>query len=99
MTKIKFNYRPLPPQVTLQQSKIDGLGLHATVDIAAGYEIGRTHIMSFENDWIRTPLGGFVNHGEQPNCFNHSRHNHITLIAIKPIAKGEELTVYYRLDQ
>lgn len=99
MKKIKFNYRPLPPQVNLLTSEIDGLGLHASTDIPAGCEIGRTHTMSFENEWIRTPLGGFINHSDQPNCFNNLRHCHITLTTIKPISEGEELTVYYRLDQ
>jgi SET domain-containing protein len=59
---------------------------------------------------FRTPLGGFLNHSSTPNCFIHdwkatavdsdtglkSDFIESTLYAIKPIKKGEELTVYYR---
>ena len=59
---------------------------------------------------FRTPLGGFLNHSSTPNCFIHEAHSYVndsnniehwdfvesTLHTIKPIKKGEELTVYYR---
>jgi len=61
-------YRPLPQQLTIKNSAIEGLGLFATQDIKANSFIGVTHIRDeqFENKYIRTPLGGFYNHSNEP---------------------------------
>ena len=62
-------YKPLPNCLTVKKSPIEGLGLYATADIKANSFIGLTHIQdkSFENGYIRTPLGGFYNHSNEPN--------------------------------
>ena len=62
-------YRPLPKQLTIKNSSIEGLGLFATEDIKSNSFIGVTHIRDeqFENKYIRTPLGGFYNHSNEPN--------------------------------
>tara|TARA_X000001036_G_scaffold98985_1_gene92010 strand:+ start:1350 stop:1688 length:339 start_codon:yes stop_codon:yes gene_type:complete len=95
------HYKPLVEELTIQKSHINGLGLHATMNIKAGIFLGETHIWE-ERRWeyIRTPLGGFINHSENPNCFiNENIHYHNgqqrELYTIRPIQKGEELTVYY----
>jgi len=61
-------YRPLPNELTIKNSAIEGLGLFATKDIKANSFIGVTHIRDeqFENKYIRTPLGGFYNHSNEP---------------------------------
>ena len=61
-------YRPLPDELTIKNSPIEGLGLFATQDIKANSFIGITHIRDeqFENKYIRTPLGGFYNHSNDP---------------------------------
>ena len=61
-------YRPLPNELTIKNSLIEGLGLFATEDIKANTFIGVTHIRDeqFENKYIRTPLGGFYNHSNDP---------------------------------
>ena len=61
-------YRPLPNGLTIKNSPIEGLGLFATVDIKNNTFIGVTHIRDeqFENKYIRTPLGGFYNHSNNP---------------------------------
>ena len=61
-------YRPLPKELTIKNSPIEGLGLFATKDIKANSFIGITHIRDeqFENKYIRTPLGGFYNHSNDP---------------------------------
>ena len=61
-------YRPLPKQLTIKNSPIEGLGLFATENIKANTFIGVTHIRDeqFENKYIRTPLGGFYNHSNDP---------------------------------
>ena len=65
-------YRPLPEGLTIKQSKIDGLGLHASKSFDAGTKFGESHVLVHSRDrheWIRTPLGGFINHSDDPNCF------------------------------
>ena len=66
----KEKYRPLPPHVTIKPSKSGGLGLFATRDIDAELELGMTHYQEdkFQDGFLRTPLGGFINHAEQSNC-------------------------------
>ena len=61
-------YRPLPDGLTINNSPIEGLGLFATKNIKANSFIGVTHIRDeqFENKYIRTPLGGFYNHSNEP---------------------------------
>tara|TARA_B100000809_G_scaffold43721_1_gene37992 strand:- start:87 stop:452 length:366 start_codon:yes stop_codon:yes gene_type:complete len=101
-------YRPLPKGLTIGLSlNIHGLGLHAAEDLEAGVALGKTHIRA-RSTWARTPLGGFINHSEQPNCFildgavvevegiYNIGEDCKTLYTVVPIAKGEELTVYYR---
>tara|TARA_Y100000590_G_C15192465_1_gene815508 strand:+ start:213 stop:653 length:441 start_codon:yes stop_codon:yes gene_type:complete len=62
-------YRPLPKQLTIKNSPIEGLGLFAVANIKKNSFIGVTHIRDeqFENKYIRTPLGGFYNHSNDPN--------------------------------
>ena len=61
-------YRPLPKELTIKNSPIEGLGLFATQNIKKHCFIGITHIRDeqFENKYIRTPLGGFYNHSNEP---------------------------------
>ena len=62
-------YKPLPKQLTVRKSSIDGLGLYALEDIKRNSFIGVTHVRDeqFENKYIRTPIGGFYNHSNEPN--------------------------------
>jgi hypothetical protein len=62
-------YKPLPKTLTIKNSPIEGLGLFATEDIKKNSFLGVTHIRDeqFENKYIRTPLGGFYNHSNEPN--------------------------------
>ena len=62
-------YKPLPSSLTIKKSPIEGLGLYATENIKANSFIGLTHVRDndFENGYIRTPLGGFYNHSNEPN--------------------------------
>ena len=62
-------YRPLPDFLTIKKSPIEGLGLYSTQDIKANSFIGLTHVQdnNFDNGYIRTPLGGFYNHSNNPN--------------------------------
>jgi SET domain-containing protein len=92
-------YRPLPKYLTIAESKIEGIGLFATEDIPANTELGIGHVQDsrFENGWIRTPLGGFINHSETPNCRIEEKEDFLILVADCEILSGSELTLYYTL--
>jgi SET domain-containing protein len=50
------------------------------------------------DDWVRTPLGGFVNHSDSNNAEIKLVASNIRGLTTKrDIAKGEELTVFYTL--
>ena len=93
------SYKPLPASVTINNSEIDGLGLFALEDIKEGTYLGETHFKIDENrDWMRTPLGGFINHSEQSNAeISLTEENIRGLITKRDIVKGEEITVFYTL--
>ena len=61
-------YRPLPDGLTIKNSPIEGLGLFTNIEIKKNSYIGVTHIRDeqFDNKYIRTPLGGFYNHSNNP---------------------------------
>ena len=99
-------YKPLPKELRLGFSDIHDIGLFAKENIPVGTNFGMTHIQ-VSDTLIRTPLGGFINHQDNPNCekvkrfftneykqpaYNFSRWN---LITVKDIKEGEELTLNY----
>ena len=92
-------YRPLPRALEILKSDIEGHGLFATEDIPEGTELGISHVRDerFPNSYVRTPLGGFYNHSEEPNCEAYVDGDFIRLKTIKPIQQGEELTGFYWL--
>ena len=95
-----MTYRPLPKQVTIKQSAIDGLGLYSTDSLYPGQYLGITHVANdrFENGYIRTPLGGFINHSDTPNCeVREDVDRNLMLFALRQILPNEELTLKYNL--
>ena len=60
-------YKPLPESVTIKKSGIHELGLFADQDIKQATNLGMTHF-KVEDTIFRTPLGGFINHANEPNC-------------------------------
>ena len=93
-------YKPLPDSVTIKESLISGLGLFATERIPEGTLIGIVHHVDEHsaNGVIRTPLGGFGNHSDNPNCFKLLIEDTIWCIGAKiDIMAGEELTWSYPL--
>jgi hypothetical protein len=84
-----------PKNLTIEP-KIEGIGLFATENIDANTDLGIGWIKNeeFENGWIRTSIGGFVNHSDLPNCsfqFDESG-KYINLVTIKDVVMSEELT-------
>ena len=100
-------YTPLPDSLTIKTSRVNGLGLFAKEAIPQATNFGMTHVEIGEKI-LRTPLGGFINHANDPNCvkvellmtnhddpklkFDYKKWN---LVTIKDIKKDEEITLKY----
>jgi len=99
MIKEKNMYKPLPESLTIKTSKVNGLGLFAQEGIAQGTNLGISHI-KIDDDILRTPLGGFINHANEANAVKvELRDEKYTkkwsLVTLRDIKKGEELTLRY----
>ena len=100
--EIKKPYKPLPDYLAIGPSDIHGAGIIAKEDIPAEIDMGITHIYDpeFQHDYIRTPLGGFINHSVSPNCELVEDDNDVSYKRIKTLHKieaGKELTLKYSL--
>ena len=103
------NWRPLPVFLTIRESKIEGLGVFAIKPLKEGTDLGMTHIFDprFQDQYIRLPLGAFINHHEIPNCkavfFEEDpvlgEIKHIRIKALSDIQKGEEITIKYVINK
>ena len=60
-------YKPLPKNLTLGESEIHDIGLFAKENIKRDYQLGISHVQ-VGGELYRTPLGGFINHSDNPNC-------------------------------
>ena len=102
-------WRPLPDQITIKESKIEGLGIFATENLPPNTDLGISHVYDqrFPDNYIRLPLGAFINHHEMPNCraiVSESHETlgeikHIRIITDKSILSGEELTLNYIINK
>jgi hypothetical protein len=92
-------YNPLPDNLTIKKSNVEGLGLFAIENVEAEHIFGITHIQNsdFENGYIRTPLGGFINHSVKPNCVLIFDGDYLKLKSIDFIRDGEEITLKYQI--
>ena len=92
-------YRPLPDCLRVGESEIEGVGIIATEEITAGCNLGATHYprAGHLHGFIRTPLGGFINHSESPNCTKMEVDGVLFLVTLYRIVAGQELTVRYTL--
>ena len=96
-------YKPLPENLRLGFSDIHDIGVFVKEAIPRTTNLGMTHLQ-FGKNLIRTPLGGFLNHNDDPNCekvklkFTDDKNflfNKWNLITLKDIKEGEELTLTY----
>ena len=92
-------YRPLPDFLEVKKSKIEGSGLFSKIKLKPNTELGITHVRDerFQDGYVRTPLGGFFNHSNNPNCEAYPDGEFVKLRVIKEIQPGEELTATYWL--
>ena len=87
-------YQALPSRLHVKDSPIAGQGIFALEDIPAGFFLGMSHIIVDEVIY-RTPLGGFINHSDQPNCVKWSEDDKYFVKTLRKIQKGEELFLCY----
>jgi SET domain-containing protein len=98
-------YQPLPHNLAVKESPIHNLGIFAIEDIEKDTLLGITHVYNkgFLHSWIRTPLGGFYNHSDTPNCILVDSYlgaefvSTKTLVTLKDISAGDEITCTYTL--
>tara|TARA_B100000963_G_scaffold42181_1_gene31390 strand:- start:98 stop:412 length:315 start_codon:yes stop_codon:yes gene_type:complete len=93
------HYRPLPEFLTIKKSNIEGLGLFTTKYLSQDVNLGISHVyhIDFEDSYVRTPLGGFINYSDNPNCKTINTPSGLNLCTLKNIKEGEELTLKYNL--
>ena len=87
--------------------EVNSISKSAKEKIEKGTNLGMSHL-KLGSRIIRTPLGGFLNHSEKPNCFKTKlrftnedepdlKHTYTVwnLVTIKDLKVDEELTVKY----
>ena len=100
----KFYYKPLPDCIEVKKSPIEGFGLFAVDNINEEFDLGMSHIkVPIIQGYIRTSIGGFLNHSEDSNCYlseelDWDDYRVYNVITSKKISVGEELTLNYHLD-
>lgn len=88
-----MSYKALPDALRIGDSQVAGQGIFAKEDIPIDTELGLSHILLEEI--FRTPLGGFINHSDDPNCVKYRVDNKYYIKTIRPIKVGEELFLKY----
>jgi len=94
-------YNPLPAGLMVADSGISGQGVFTTRRLVAGTELGVSHYR-IDEILIRTPLGGFINHADEPNCVRNQIRvrpgfDKWNLVVVEDIEEGEELTLKYTM--
>ena len=94
-------YQPLPSGLTVADSGIAGQGLFTTRRLVIGTPLGISHYR-IDGMYIRTPLGGFINLSNEPNCERSQVRvkpgiDKWSIIVIEDIEEGEELTLKYKM--
>lgn len=95
---MKDSYRPLPYDLTISESPIDGLGVFTKKNIPIHTDFG-INWMVIHGEKLRINFGGFVNGGSKPNCivYNDPRWKYEAhgLLATEDISEGQELVLDY----
>ena len=111
-------YKALHPNLTVRDSPIDGLGIFCTKKIPKDTILGISHVEQYASasgryhcGYVRTPLGGFINHSDTPNCVkvqvaddgtysplpDRLKSSTMAIRTNRDIRTGEELTVSYTI--
>ena len=109
-----MTYRPLPNGLYIGVSSIEGQGLYTDRALTKGCQLGESHYRIATNDvpstnieenksiLIRTPLGGFINHSDTPNCHRSQIRvkpgfDKWTITVVEDVSPGDELTLKYTM--
>ena len=94
-------YRPLPSFLEIKESSIEGRGVFTSIDISKGIILGLTHVYDeeFPDSLIRTPLGGFINHADNPNCKLTRLGRFFLIEASEDIKSKDEITLKYSMTK
>ena len=90
-------YKALHSDLTLKKSSIHGFGVFAIKAIPKDTVVGISHIKDNDNTgrylqgYIRTPLGGFINHSTQPNCIKVQVRSNLSPKYWPAVKEGEEV--------
>ena len=100
LDKLK-QYKPLPLGIVVADSGIAGQGLFTTRRLVMGTTLGISHYR-IDGEYIRTPLGGFINHADEPICQRSQIRvkpgfDKWSIMTLDDIEEGEELTLKYKL--
>tara|TARA_B100001113_G_scaffold347361_1_gene339657 strand:- start:106 stop:393 length:288 start_codon:yes stop_codon:yes gene_type:complete len=88
-------YRALPDGLFISDSPIAGQGIFTRRPLESGTVLGLSHIILGE-EIIRTPLGGFINHSDHPNCAKYEYEPHRYFITVlEDIDPMKELFLKY----
>ena len=95
------HYQPLPSGLQIADSGISGQGLFTTRRLVMGTLLGISYYR-IDGEYIRTPLGGFINHSDEPNCQRSQVRvkpgfDKWSIMTLDDIEEGEELTLKYKL--
>ena len=102
-----MKYKPLHTALTIKESTIQGLGVFASKAIPKETYLGITHVCNqevglryFTQGVIRTPLGGFLNHSEEPNSHIEKSHDGDIwrLVTLSDIPVNQEILIKYFPD-
>lgn len=94
----KHSYKPLPYNLEILDSPIEGQGLflvNADETLEMGTLLGDSHYLLEGGELFRTPLGGFINHSDHPNCVLQWEDDIAYLVTETEVEPGEELTLNY----
>ena len=106
MSVLKYNrfyYNPLPNNVEIKESPIHGHGIFAKENIKSKTDLGSIHIKyPMIIGYIRTPLGGFINHSDNPNCYlviSQEWDDYLiyNILTSRKILKNEEILLDYEV--
>jgi len=90
--KVPDNEKTFLGDLKIKDSKIQGKGVFIDKGIDKGVVIGLSHT----NEQPSTDLGRYHNHSETPNSENIKIGSDRFIVSLKPLKKGEEITVDYR---
>ena len=87
-------YQALLNILEVKESDVAGQGIYATENIPRGTILGVSHVI-IDEEIHRTPLGGFINHKDKPNCMKYLEGNKYYIKTTKKIGRGKELFLKY----